>query len=595
MAAPRRLAVASNRADPDDVLRRRDESTDSPEVQRRMAAAKKSAPVHDPVPDIMDGRALSADAVFQMQRLAGNASVTAALSPRTLGDPVSVQREGAAVAAPAFPSAEISVWAGMFSGHRLGQPEDMAGSNWSALPRSRTPPAVLKEVSLKLPAAPPPAPDVYYRPSTVCPSCHDSKDADRALAKRQHDMEVAVLDMERRHGWDAIKEVVGSVETTWNGVVPLVNRYKNAKSDPSLRGAEKAETLAEEGVQDPRANDSFESMAERQQVPATGPAGRRQTVASVLKTAPGPAEMHKLASDATKPSIHQMAQNVQESEAKVAFMVANVRTAMGEYNTALKEVEVAMDQVEKVEATERRDEAQERLNEVMEEKAKAKEVIKGVIEFAEGALKLGVPELEAVDRIEGGSGVAGVLADVIIGAAFAERIRQAQIVVRETTEKLKAIVKKEAADNLAAKMANLDAKDKGRLAAMAGLSPAVIARKSAYDALAAAEQGSGSSAGRHAAGQLAAIPVIEAVISRASEVVSASQIDAKYSVENGIGYTMALNAYPEVMVGFVDCYYQLLGIHADFTSRQKHWQGYLKQVTPVKDTLLGVKHPETSF
>jgi hypothetical protein len=149
---------------------------------------------------------------------------------------------------------------------------------------------------------------------------------------------------------------------------------------------------------------------------------------------------------------------------------------------------------------------------------------------------------------------------------------------------------------LEAAWAHVGVADAKREEATKGVIPALIDRKTAYDSLAAGEQASGGGGGvqSHAAGAVAAIPIIEAVIGRASEIVAAVESGkASYSHQAGVGYTMALDAHPELVLSFVDSYYQLQGLRDDFLSRRGKWEKHLRQVMPVKDKLLGVQNPET--
>lgn len=574
-----------------------DESGPGPERLQRPALGPNPRPALHDIEDLSDARTLSSSSLLGLQATAGNASVAAILASKSeVGGPLMIQRDEAATAAPVTPTrADMNAWADVFQGHKMNHPPDMSGASWEGLPHRTTPPAVLKAVSIQLPEKPPPTQDVYQRPSTVCPSCHDTEQHKRELAQEMHDMEVRFLNIERQDDWNAIRVVMATVEGTWNAAVPLVNQYKDAESDPSLHGGHKAETLAAQGVQEPHKGDTFETLAERQQVPATGPAAQRESVGAVLKTpSGGVAEQRQLEAASTNPAIHEKAQTAQRAEAQLAHMVAGVQRAMVEYNAAMKDVAVALDLVDQVDAEDKRDIAQDKLNEIIEEKNETKEVIKGFIEFTEGAIKLG-GGFEAVDKVEGGSGIAGVLADVIVGAAFAARINEAKARAAEAVEKVRSLIKKGATDKLEAAWAHLKVAEAKREEATRGVSPALIDRKTAYDSLAAGEQasGGGGAVQSHAAGAVGAIPIIEAVIGRASAIVAAVESGkVSYSQQAGVGYTMALAAYPEVVVSFVDSYYQLHGLRADFLSRREKWEKHLQQVMPVKDKLLGVKNPE---
>src|SRR5207253_9867326 len=124
--------------------------------------------------------------------------------------------------------------------------------------------------------------------------------------------------------------------------------------------------------------------------------------------------------------------------------------------------------------------------------------------------------------------------------------------------------------------AHVDAAGAKRAEALKGVQPALIERRKTYDSLAAAEQGGGgqgpSQTASQAGGAVAAIPIVESVIGRASQVLAEVEPGlVSPSEQSEVGYSMALMAYPEVVLDFVTCYYQLRGLKADFTARRQKW------------------------
>lgn len=404
----------------------------------------------------------------------------------------------------------------------------------------------------------------------------------------------------RQDSWQAIRQVLSVTETGYNNLVPLNNNYYNAQRDVTLQSPEM-------GLSPFAANSGgdLSSLVGEQVVPRAGGQGR--TIDSLFKPEEGGSQGTELnwgnrddraVDRATRsPRVEQAVLAAQAADASVNTAVDHVRTQAAEVETAANGVSLAESQLRLAEAENERERSQSELDRLTAEREAIKKNVKDLLGIVKGLTSLLTATSDAA-RVGPATDLIGIIADRVVDATYAERIGAARSRLQTAVENVQGSRLVVAGNQLAVAYSNLSAKLLALQEARNAVARPLIERRAAYNALAqiAAQESGGSPESRaRISSAIAAIPLIEVVISRldAMRSVLHSAVTMPYSRESGIGYGMAeYHGHADALSNFMYALGVIHGLNSQFTGMQQFWQQRLGATRAIVTRLSGLGAPQ---
>ena len=413
--------------------------------------------------------------------------------------------------------------------------------------------------------------------------------------------------MERQDAWNAFKQVVGTTETSYNNLVPLNNNYYNAQRDLTLQRPEMGLTPYR-----PNEGGDLSSLVDQQVVPRTG--GRGRTVDSLFEhdeNGMAGTNLNWNASDQRgvdrakrSPEVEQAVLAAQSADAAVNSAVDHVRTQVGEVETAANGVTLAESQLQLAQAENERERSQADLDRLTAERDAVKKDVKDLLGIVKGITALvGAATMGATPGLTMGNApgpandIVGIIADRMVDSAYGERITAARERLTNSIGRVQNSRLLVATNQLMVAHSNLETKMLALQEARNAVAQPLINRRAAYSSLAqVAGQASGGSAESRAriSGAVAAIPLIEVVVSRLEGMrsVLSSAANLPYSQASGVGYGMAeYHGQNAALSNFMYALGVVYGMNSQFTGVQQFWQARLASARSIVTQLSGLTTP----
>jgi hypothetical protein len=303
--------------------------------------------------------------------------------------------------------------------------------------------------------------------------------------------------------------------------------------------------------------------------------------------------------------VEQAVLRVQASEARLQVANSDVQAKVSAVEGAAQDVRTAEINIQVNDAKNRQEDATADLARITAAREAVKNnvksvlgLVKGIFLFGQGAtatVGAGSGNLAIGGRnvsVSNSSDIIGIVAERIVNAAYADEIADAQAALDAAIADVRRLVGEAAASTLQARQIDLQTAQRNLITARTAVTPLLIDRRAAYSNLAqVAARRSGGSSGTQSriAGIIAAIPIAEVVVSRASGVIAAadSALNISYTANSGIGFNMAMYAGYRQANTLVQHISWLSGMRDQFVSDQTFWDNRLRAMQTVVTQLAG--------
>jgi Domain of unknown function (DUF4157) len=453
--------------------------------------------------------------------------------------------------------------------------------NWTRQVFASAPPDPFVLLDCAVEDSPPPAPRVKGQqraPRNEHPSHH--------RRKVEFDFE-GIQDMSRRTYWRAFQAVTSEAQATHTGIASEVTAYNHAERDPELRSL-----LFMLPNNDRQWKGDLDDLAQVQQVP-----GRGGVSVGSLFESDGDLQLNKH----DRRAIESTAKATQsgkggrkteratgktvDSDAALAGAVETIQGALAGAREKSGLLRAAGHAIEVYKANNEAADVQRDIEALKQEVATVKEIVGTIFDVATTIAHIAKGDVgDAIDKV-------GVIAGTLLSHMNDGRIARAEAKLEQANERAKTARGQELQERLhAAKNAVSKALSEVQTA-KTGLLRTLTARRESYNALgiAAGSEIDCPTDSRHKiSGMLAAIPIVETVVSRARNIAEKS-VAPNYNTNAGKGFAMAQYArHPKVSV-FLTALGQVAHSKYRFAAVANDWEHRLRQLQDVKRKITGAR------